>query len=186
MNTTRIAVFIDGANFDVTCSECGGLKVDYAKLATKLAGGIDILRTYYYNCLPYQSSKPTKEESERFSLAQKFHNALRALPRFEVRDGMLVFRGINKKGEPIFVQKGIDIQLGVDLVLLSAKQQISHAVIVAGDSDLIPAINVAKNEGVLIHLFHGSAPHRKLVEASDERTLITHDFLTDVLYIAGK
>jgi len=115
MNTNRIAIFIDGAYFDKTNRDECGLKVDYAKLALKLAGGIDI-------------------------------------------------------------------QLGVDLVLLSAKQQISHATVIAGDSDLIPALCVAKNEGVLVHLFHGSAPHRKLVETSDERTQITHEFLTGVQY----
>lgn len=183
MNTTRIAIFIDGAYFDVTNrDECGGLKIDYAKLALKMAGGVEILRTYYYNCLPYQQTPPTPEDSARFAHAQSFHAALRSLPRFEVREGMLVYRGNTKMGEPIYVQKGIDIQLGVDLVLLSAKQQISHAVVVAGDSDLIPALCVAKNEGVLVHLFHGSAPHRKLIEASDERTQITHEFLTDVQY----
>lgn len=185
MNTTRIAIFIDGGYFDVTNrEECGNSKVDYAKLAVKLAGGIEILRTYYYNCLPYQQTTPTAEEAKRFSQAQKFHAALKALPRFEVREGMLVYRGSNKKGEPIYVQKGIDIQIGVDLVLLSAKQQISHAVVIAGDSDLIPALTVAKNEGVLIHLYHGSAPHRKLVEVADERTRITTEFLSNVLYIS--
>jgi uncharacterized LabA/DUF88 family protein len=181
MNTTRIAIFIDGGYFDATNrSECGGMKIDYAKLADKLANGVEILRTYYYNCLPYQQATPTAEEAKRFAQAQKFHFALRALSRFEVREGMLVFRGNNQRGEPIYVQKGIDIQLGVDLVLLSAKQQISHAVVIAGDSDLIPALSVAKNEGVLVHLYHGSAPHRKLIEVADERTQITPDFLADV------
>ncbi|MBM3152183.1 MAG: NYN domain-containing protein [Chloroflexi bacterium] len=183
MNTTRIAIFIDGGYLDVTNrDECFAAKIDYAKLAIKLAGGIDILRTYYYNCLPYQQTPPKVEESKRFAQAQKFHAALRALSRFEVREGMLVYRGSNKKGEAIYVQKGIDIQLGVDLVLLSAKQQISHAAVIAGDSDLIPALCVAKNEGVLIHLYHGASPHRKLIEVADERTLITPGFLSDVLY----
>jgi len=182
MNTSRIAIFIDGGYLDVTNrDECGGVRIDYAKLATKLAGSTEILRTYYYNCLPYQQTTPTEEEKTRFSQAQKFHAALRSLPRFEVREGLLVYRGSNRRGEPIFVQKGIDIQLGVDLVLLSAKQQISHAVVIAGDSDLIPALGVAKNEGVLIHLYHGSAPHRKLIEIADERTQITPAFLSDIL-----
>lgn len=102
MNTTRIAIFIDGGYFDVTNrDECGNSKVDYAKLAVKLAGSIEILRTYYYNCLPYQQTTPTAEESKRFSQAQKFHAALKALPRFEVREGMLVYRGSDKKGNPI-------------------------------------------------------------------------------------
>lgn len=182
MNTNRLAIFIDGGYFDVTNrDECGGCKIDYGKLATKVAGGIDILRTYYYNCLPYQTDHPTDDEGKRFSQAQKFHAALRALPRFEVREGMLLFRGLDNKGQPIYVQKGIDLQIGVDLVLLSAKQQISHAVIIAGDSDLIPAIAVAKNEGVLIHLFHGKAPHRKLVEIADERTQFSADFMKDII-----
>jgi uncharacterized LabA/DUF88 family protein len=183
MNTSRIAIFIDGGYFDNTNrDECGGLKVDYAKLANKIAAGIEILRAYYYNCLPYQQSTPTTEEALRFSQAQKFHHALRALPRFEVREGMLVFRGMDKNGDPIYVQKGVDIQMGVDLVLLSAKQQISHAAVIAGDSDLIPALCVAKNEGVLVHLFHGSSPHRKLVEVADERTCLTNEFMQDVLF----
>lgn len=94
---------------------------------------------------------------------------------------MLVYRGDDASGKPIYVQKGVDLQLGVDLVLLAAKQQISHAAVVAGDSDLLPAIRAAKNEGVLIHLFHGSSVHRMLIEASDDRTKITPDFLQDVL-----
>jgi uncharacterized LabA/DUF88 family protein len=143
---------------------------------------VEILRTYYYNCLPYQRNPPTQEESLRFAQAQKFHTALRALPRFEVREGMLVYRGNDDKGRPIYVQKGIDIQFGVDLVLLSAKQQISHAALIAGDSDFIPAIGVAKNEGVLIHLYHGATPHRKLIEIADERTRITADFLGDLYW----
>ena len=54
MNTTRIAIFVDGAYFDATIrNECGGVRIDYAKLAHQLAGGVEILRTYYYNCLPY-------------------------------------------------------------------------------------------------------------------------------------
>ena len=76
----------------------------------------------------------------------------------------------------------LSVVIGVDLVLLSAKQQISHAVVIAGDNDLIRALAVAKNEGVLIHLYHGSAPHRKLLEVADERTRITTEFLSDVLY----
>jgi len=183
MNTTRIAIFIDGAYLDATTrNECGGIRIDYTKLAQKLAGGVEILRTYYYNCLPYQHHPPTSEKSKRFSQAQKFHTALRALPRYEVREGMLVYRGDDEKGKPIYVQKGVDIQFGVDLVLLSAKQQISHAALIAGDSDFVPAIEVAKNEGVLIHLYHGATPHRKLIEVADERTKITAEFLADVVW----
>jgi len=181
MNASRIAIFIDGGYLDaVVRDDCGGGKIDYAKLAEKAAGDVDILRTYYYNCPPHQRTPPTPEESERFAQAERFYAALRALPRFEVRLGMLAYRGNNDRGTPIYLQKGVDIQFGVDLVLLSAKHQITHAALIAGDSDLLPAISVAKNEGVLIHLFHGTTAHRKLIEIADERTLITPEFLEDI------
>lgn len=183
MNTQRIAIFIDGGYLDSTLrDEFKGAKISYTKLARKIAGSVEILRAYYYNCLPYQRKNPIAQESARFSQAQKFHNALRALPRFEVREGMLVYRGNDDKGQPVYIQKGIDIQIGVDLVLLSAKQQISHAAVIAGDSDLIPAIKVAKNEGVLIHLYHGTDPHKLLVQAADERTQLTGEFINDLLW----
>ena len=181
MNTPRMAILIDGGYLDAMCrDEFGGARIDYARLAQKVSGPVDILRSYYYNCLPYQRSTPSDEEAAQFAQAQKFHAALRALPRFEVREGMLVYRGTDEKGRPIYVQKGVDIQFGVDLVLLCAKQQISHAALIAGDSDLIPAISVAKNEGVLVHLYHGATPHRKLVEIADERTRIDQAFVDDV------
>lgn len=187
MNTSRIAIFIDGGYLDaVIRDEFGGIKIDFDKLAHKIAGDVEILRSYYYNCLPYQRSKPTTEEANRFSQSQKFHHALRALPRYEVREGMLVYRGNDDKGKPIYIQKGVDIQLGVDLVLLSAKHQISHAALIAGDSDLIPAVNVAKNEGVLIHLYHGAEPHQKLIQCADERTHLTPEFLNDVRWMHEK
>ncbi len=183
MNTSRIAIFIDGGYLNVVLrDECDGCKVDFAKLALKIAGDTEVLRTYYYDCLPYKQSPPTPEETFRFSQAQKFHQALRALPRFEVREGMLVYRGRDETKQPIYLQKGVDVKLCLDLAILSAKQQISHAALIAGDSDLIPAIHVAKDEGVLIHLYHGITPHHMLIQVADERTLITPSFLSDILW----
>lgn len=71
--------------------------------------------------------------------------------------------------------------MGVDLVLLAAKGQISDAVILAGDSDFLPAIDAAKPEGVVIHLFHGNRPHADLVARCDERTRIDQSFIDSIL-----
>lgn len=68
-------------------------------------------------------------------------------------------------------------------MLLSAKHQITHAAVVSGDSDLLPAVHVAKAEGVLLHLYHGTAnpPHNELWEAADERTAITQEVIQRIL-----
>lgn len=153
---SRVAIFIDGGYLDFVLREEFGLaRIDYAKLSEEIAQGIDILRTYYYHCLPYQSNPPTLEEKERFRSAQRFFDTLKRLPRYEVRLGKLAFRGVDQSGTPIFEQKGVDLLLGIDLALLSGKRQITHAVLLSGDSDLCPAVAATKPEGVLVRLYHG-------------------------------
>lgn len=178
----RIACFIDGGYLDKTLlNEFDQARIDFHKLALWMANGIELLRTYYYHCPPYQSPNPTPEERERFAKAEKFFNNLRRLPRFEVRLGRLEFRGLSDKGIPIFEQKCVDILLGVDLAKLASKGQISHASILTGDSDFLPAIAVAKDEGVLVRLVHGNTVHEKLWEICDERAALNREVIKQLL-----
>ncbi|MBI1902192.1 MAG: NYN domain-containing protein [Planctomycetia bacterium] len=178
----RIANFIDGAYFQFMLrDEFREAQIDFGKLAEKMSGGKEVLRTYFYDCLPYQSPSPTDDERIRFGKRQGFHAALDRLPRFQVRLGRLEFRGYKDNGKPIFEQKRVDILMGVDLALLAAKHQVTDAAVLAGDSDFLPAIIAAKQEGVVIHLFHGQNPHRDLVRECDERTRITQDFIDSIL-----
>lgn len=178
----RIGIFIDAAYLQFTLrQEFSAAKIDFKKLVDRMAGGREILRSYYYDCEPYQSNPPTEEERKRFGRAQRFHYALDQIPRFQVRLGKLAFRGWNTDGKRIFQQKRVDIQMGVDLVLLAAKNLISDAAIFAGDSDFLPAIDAAKPEGVVIHLFHGERPHTDLVAKCDERTKIDQAFIDSIL-----
>lgn len=159
----RLAIFIDGGYLAALAEKEFHIWIDYGKLPTEMVGiiakktpePIDLLRSYYYDCLPYQSSTPTPEETKRFAAKRKFFDFLGRLPRFSVREGRLKFRGLDAKGVPIFQQKRVDLMLGLDFALLSGKKQITHAAILAGDSDLLPAIEAAKLEGLSVWLFHG-------------------------------
>ncbi len=178
---SRVAIFIDGAYLGYLLkNEFALARVDYEKLANQLAGGVDILRTYYYDCPPFQSSTPTQDEKERFAKAQSFFSALDRLPRYEVRLGRLAHRGFNAAGKPDYQQKRVDIMLGVDLALLAGKSQITHAVLLAGDSDFIPAVIAAKSEGVLVRLYHGTSFHKDLWDCVDERERVTQAFINSV------
>ena len=177
---SRIAIFIAGASLDYTLrQEFGGARILYDKLSAQLTQGCDVLRTYYYHCLPYQSNPPTVEERGRFAKAQTFMQALERLPRYEVRLGQLAYRGKKENGDPIFVQKRVDLMLGVDLAILAGTRQITHAALVAGDSDFLHAVKAAKGQGVLVSLWHGRAnpPHDELWQECDERFPITQDIV---------
>ena len=178
----RAALFIDGAYIQrIIADEFDRVAIDFSKLADGMSGDAKILRAYYYNCLPYQGRQPTASEKERFDNSRRFHHALAMLPRFEVRLGRLELRGTDDGGNSIFEQKRVDILLGVDMVQLAAKGHIQQAILLAGDSDFVPAVAVAKAEGVLVRLFHGSSCHSDLLREVDERVQLNWTFINSIL-----
>ena len=178
----RVAIFVDGAYLDnVLRDEFSRARIDYGALSTAMAGDSDIVRTYYYHCMPYQENPPTQEQSERYSSMRGFVTALDRLPRYTVRLGRLAFRGLDDDGKPRYEQKRVDILLGVDMVQLAAKNTIQEAILVGGDSDFIPAVTAAKSEGVVVRLYHGQRPHADLWQEVDERVQITEDFIQAIL-----
>ena len=189
----RLAIFIDGAYLDHIARPFSINRLDYGKIAEEIRSvvdnntrePVDLLRTLYYTCPPYRSAPPTDDEERRYSGYSRFRDALSYLPRFQLREGRLARRGYKSDGTPNLVQKRVDLLLGLDVALYSGKQHVSHIALVAGDSDFIPAVAVAKAEGVSTWLFHGpdrttsqqGTYHRDLWNVSDERREITQGFL---------
>lgn len=46
------------------------------------------------------------------------------------------------------IQKGVDLKLGLDIASLAYKKQVDKIVLIAGDSDFVPAIKLARREGI--------------------------------------
>lgn len=179
----KAAIFIDGACLErILKYEFELAQIEYDKLSSIMAGGREILRSYYYDCLPYQSSPPTEEEKERFSNKQRFFTYLERLPRYTVRLGKLAYRGTVRRKKK-FEQKGIDTLLCVDMVNLATTHQISDVILLAGDSDYIPGIKIAKEHGVSVILYHSenrSNYHYELWQQCDERFPISTELIEKV------
>lgn len=45
-------------------------------------------------------------------------------------------------------QKGVDMKIGVDIASMAYKHQVSKMVLIAGDSDFVPAAKLARREGI--------------------------------------
>jgi uncharacterized LabA/DUF88 family protein len=178
---SRMAIFIDGGYIGKVIDSFGRTAIDFSKLANWIAGHLEIFRIYYYDCLPYVSNPPHADELELLTKKQRFFNSLNRRKKFEVREGRLACRGISQDGERIFQQKRIDTLLGVDIARIAFKNvtTVPNIAILTGDSDYIPAIQVAKDEGILVHLIHGpdGSYHQQLWDIADERRRITKEVL---------
>jgi uncharacterized LabA/DUF88 family protein len=183
---SEAVVLLDGGYVDYILSAFGRPAIDYQKFSDELcrrSGGYTRFRTYYYHCPPFRSSPPKPEEQAKYANWQRFYEALKRHDRFEVRLGKLEWRACPKCGEGRPRQKRVDSQLAIDLVRLAAKGRVAKAILVAGDSDHAPAVKMAKEDSILVAVWHlpgnpRTVAHTELLDLCDERNPITQDLIT--------
>ena len=49
-------------------------------------------------------------------------------------------------------QKGVDMKIGLDMATIASKKQVEKIILITADSDFIPAIKMARKEGIIIQL----------------------------------
>lgn len=216
----KCAIFIDGGYLDALLKNWGNFPLDYNAFTDWICETIncELLRIYYYNCLPlvrkmydvicsncqnpfqvhFDSDEgailycdacaiiknlrinriiipmqTTIDDQNRYKKRRSFYNKLKeTIARFEIKYGHLQLIGNQ------FKQKGIDVKMSLDIVDKCFSKQIQHAVIIAGDSDFIPAIQKAKDCGAIVHLFCNKKKiNRELLEEVDEIRPLTYSFI---------
>jgi uncharacterized LabA/DUF88 family protein len=66
------------------------------------------------------------------------------------------------------VQKGVDMRLGLDVASIAFKKQADQIVLVAGDADFVPAVKLARREGIDVVLDPmGGTPAKDLIANVD-------------------
>lgn len=175
----KVAIFVDLGYLNHITSQLGNLRIDYNKLSNHFLSSEEThYRTYVYYCPPYQSNPPTDEEKLKKSKYDKFITVLKKMPRMEIRSGRLV-----KKSNTTFVQKRVDTYFAIDLVKLSLQKNIQKAILIAGDSDFVPAIKEAKEQGIMVKiLYYPGTIHDELRECADEVEQLRLDTIKEILY----
>ncbi|MEM4735166.1 MAG: NYN domain-containing protein [Candidatus Thorarchaeota archaeon] len=182
----KAAVLIDNGYFSKVLKYCfGEPRIDYGLLSDRLCSGWERFRTYFYDCMPYRDDPPTDEQSRRFGDHDRFIHTLKRLDRFEVRLGKLARNP--STGE--YEQKRVDVLISVDLVRMSCAKWVDAVILVSGDSDLVPAVEAAKHEGVVTVLYYKNCDyqgqsktkaHDELIEVCDERHEIDRELINSV------
>jgi uncharacterized LabA/DUF88 family protein len=155
-------VFIDGSNlYHSLKSFFNRTDIDMGGLADRLIEKRRLIRVYYYN-----ARVGRKEESDRYRRQQAFFKGVTSTPYVELRLGRLVYQ--DWPNSPPY-EKGVDIQLATDLLTHSFKNNFDVAVIVAGDTDYVGALQSVKDNGknVEVALFGKDRTSRPLREVAD-------------------
>jgi len=120
---------------------------------------------------PLTSSNIDLSKTDTFSWTKDFFEELRKRRKFALRLGKLsdssleyylrpsalkkLCRGdmlpsdIEQKDIYLNVeQKGVDMKIGIDIASLAYKNQVNQIVLIAGDSDFVPASKLARREGI--------------------------------------
>jgi hypothetical protein len=85
---------------------------------------------------------------------------------------------LNARGQ----QKGVDAQIRADMEALARHRAITDAILVAGDEDMVPAVEAAQAFGVRIHLWgveppYGTNQAERLVWESDTVEVLERSFV---------
>lgn len=168
----RAAIFIDGAYF-LSFMKKLNITPNYEELADHLlkplrkSVQLDLLRCYFYYCAPWTSQDPTPSEKRRMDEHNVFMDEIGSIERWAVRLGKLQRRWDGYK--EYFEQKRVDVLLSVDMVRHSASAHIQHVIVVAGDSDFIPAVEATQESGATVSLWYGdlNTIHKDLLSLAD-------------------
>ena len=176
-----VYIYIDGSNFYHGCqSTLERTDVDLGKFAARLAGDRGLGRTYYYN-VPLSAEHP--EDQRRGQ--QRFFNGLARIPYFEVRLGRLVKRTWQcptcGEEHERWMEKGVDMRLGVDMLSHASRDLYDVSVLVSGDGDYEHAVQAVKDLGkhVEVACFVTSRSDA-LMKASDYMHELDANFFEDL------
>lgn len=113
---------------------------------------LNLKHLYVYSCPPYKSEKPSQNENKLYQNYNKIKRMLESKKWVTFREGRC--QRLKIDGKYKFTQKGVDNLLVIDLMRFDKQfQDIKKIILIACDSDFVPAINQLKKEGIDVILY---------------------------------
>ena len=139
VNPERIAIFIDAGNM-FHASNSLKVKINYKRLINLLKKDRWLLRAYFYTGIPTPNLNLPQEYREQLRKQQNFLNELQNI-------GIKVKTMPLKKTPEGFIEKGVDVLLATDMIVLAYNNAYDTAILVSGDSDYIPVVEMIQQLG---------------------------------------
>ncbi|HEX6751734.1 MAG TPA: NYN domain-containing protein [Longimicrobium sp.] len=137
-----VEIFVDGPNFNLAQRYEGvPFRVDLNLLATRLSRG------YHFVKLRYYTSPLPNPDSGSYRAQQRFFAQIQRSSRIELVLGRHEPRIDPATGRRYHVEKETDVNLAVDMVVGAYRDRYDVAMLVAGDSDYVRAVEALKDRG---------------------------------------
>lgn len=136
----------------------------------------ELLRVYYYDAPPLSKevenpldgTKTDYSKLPGYKMATGYLRKLCSYPDFAVRLGVLqqhnwILKDFSKASggtmsvtatdiKPEIKQKGVDLRIGLDVATMAIRGTVDTIVMVTGDTDLMPALKLARKEGLRVYM----------------------------------
>ena len=151
---------------------------DFQRLFNSVLSGIKVDRcVFYFARLKFHED--TAEKSKKLIEEQRLLKTHLEKQWFEVVlagmvRGQIMERSWLKGGSQlVFKEKGVDVRIAVDMVVMACDKTATHIILGSSDSDLQPAIQEAKKRGVqCIYLGFEDKPNYGLTATTGKTILI--------------
>lgn len=137
----RCIVLIDGSNFYFKLKDLSLhhlLDFDFTAFIASLIGDAQLVAATYY--VGKIRTDGTQRTQAIFDHQQKLLSHLK-------RHGCGYSLGYLLKSDDRFHEKGVDVNMAVDMLVAAYENTFDHILLVSSDTDLIPAIRKAKEKG---------------------------------------
>jgi len=153
-------------------------KYDIKKLCNKIASqeNLSFKKIIYYTAPPFQSPRPSKEESLRFKNYEKFKHSLKK-NNIIIKEGKCQRLKIND--EFVFRQKAVDTLLTLGLASIPTKHpEIKKIILIASDSDFIPAIKEIESSNIktILYTYFNKKNRKSIFSSSNELIKSVHKY----------
>jgi uncharacterized LabA/DUF88 family protein len=171
-NNERVFIIIDGNNFYHRLKELkltNLLSFDYEKFAQFLFGRrILASKNYYIGAIREERNNP---KSKELMIGQQ-----KLIGKLQKGNWVIKFGHMLKTDE--YHEKGVDVQIAVDILIGAYENLYDTAILVSSDTDLIPALAKARSMKKKIeYIGFSHKPSYGLITHSDIRRLLTKDDL---------
>ena len=61
--------------------------------------------------------------------------------------------------KPDIKQKGVDLRIGMDIACMAIRKSVHSVVLITGDSDMVPALKLARREGLRVYCVQMDTHH---------------------------